>query len=93
MDEVRRFARMHDLSIGKASSRNAAIAPFLKSLAQLSTQDITSLRDSIIQFNVNDRSLDSWRQVIVRSQHSESDIGEKLSKWPPSRDKDKGPKS
>ena len=76
MDELRRFARMHDLSIGKASSRTAAIAPFLKSLSQLSIPEIASLRDSIIQSDVNDRSLDSWRQVIVRSQPSESDIEE-----------------
>lgn len=66
MDGLRRYAMMHDLSIGKASSRIAAIAPFLRSISQLSTPDILSLRDSIIQSDVDDRSLDRWRDVIVR---------------------------
>ena len=73
MGELRRFARMHDISIGNASSRTAAIAPFLRSLTQLTTSEIASLRDSIIQSDANDRSLDRWREVIVRSQPSESD--------------------
>ena len=74
MEELRRFARMHHLSIGKASSRNAAIAPFLKSLSQLPTPEIVSLRDSIIQSDVNDRSLERWRDVIVRPPPSKSDV-------------------
>ncbi len=76
MDELRRFARMHALSIGKASSRNAAIAPFLRSLSQLSTPEIVSIRDSVIQSEVNDRSLDRWREVIVRRQTSKPDAEE-----------------
>ena len=72
MDELRRFAMMHDLSIGKASSRTAAIAPFLKSLAELATPELLSLRDSIIQSNVDDRSLDRWRDVIVRPRPTKS---------------------
>ncbi len=80
MDELRRFAMMHDLSIGKASSRNAAIAPFLKSLSQLSVPEITLLRDAVIQSNVNDRSLDQWRDVIVRSRPSKSDADEATRK-------------
>lgn len=77
MGDLRRFAFRHNLSIGKASSRTAAIAPFLRSLSQLSTTDIASLRDSLIQFDANDRSLHRWREVIVRPQPSESDIEEK----------------
>ena len=72
MTELRRFARMHDLAIGKASSRNAAIAPFLRSLSRLSTPEIVALRDSIIQSNVNDRSLERWREVIVKSRPSQN---------------------
>ena len=73
MDELRRFARMHELSIGTASSRNAAIAPFLRSLSQLPTPEIVSLRNLIIQSDVNDRSLDMWRNVIVRPRSPKSD--------------------
>lgn len=74
MTELRRFADMHDLSIGKASSRTAAIAPLLKSLSQLSTPEIVSLRDSIIHSKVNDRSLDNWREVIVRPMPSKKPV-------------------
>jgi len=72
MSELRRFARMHDLSIGKATSRNAAISPFLKSLSELATPEIVALRDSMIQFTADDRSLEMWRSVIVRTRLSES---------------------
>lgn len=71
MAELRRFARKHGLSIGKASSRNAAIVPLLRSISELSTPEIVSLRDAIIHFNVNDRSLERWRDVIVRSRLSQ----------------------
>ena len=76
MGELRRFARMHDLALGKASSRDAAIAPLLRSLSQLSTPEIVSLRDFIIQSNVDDRSLERWREVIVRPRPSKSDAEE-----------------
>lgn len=66
MDELRRFALMHDLSIGKASSRTAAIAPFLRSLSKLETSEILSIRDSITHSDSDNRSLDRWRDVIVR---------------------------
>lgn len=79
MGDLRRFARMHDLSIGKASSRNAAIAPFLRSLSRLSTPEIISLRDSIIQSDIDDRSLERWRDVIVRPQPSKSAVEETKS--------------
>ena len=70
MGELRQFARMHDLAIGKASSRNAAIAPFLRALSQLSPPEIVSLRNSIIHSNVNDRSLERWRELIVKPRPS-----------------------
>ena len=66
MGELRRFAVMNDLAIGKASSRTAAIVPFLRSLSQLATPEILLLRDSITQARDDDRSLDKWRDVIVR---------------------------
>ena len=66
IDEFRRFARMHGIAIGRASSRYAAIAPFLRSLSQLSTPEIVSLRNSLIHSNASDRSLARWREVIVK---------------------------
>ena len=66
MGDLRGFATIHDLSIGNASSRTAAIPPFLRSLSQLSMAEISSLRDSVIRPNADDRSLDKWRDVIVR---------------------------
>ncbi|MDE2668022.1 MAG: hypothetical protein OXI51_00010 [Chloroflexota bacterium] len=83
MDELRRFAMMHGLSIGKASSRTAAIAPFLRSLAQLSTPEIVSLRESIGQSGVGERSLDRWREVIVRPPPSDADLAETNPDAPP----------
>ena len=76
MDELRRFAMMHDLSIGKASSRTAAIAPFLRSLSKFETLEVLSLRDSIAHSSVDDRSLDKWRDVIVRPRSHKSDAAE-----------------
>ena len=66
MNELRRFARMHDLAIGKASSRNSAIVPLLRSIAELETPAIVSLLDSVNEFGSNDRSLERWRDLIVK---------------------------
>ena len=66
MSEIRNFAVMNDLSLGKASSRSSAIPPLLRSLSKLSMPEINSLRDSLIESNVGDRSLERWRDVIVR---------------------------
>lgn len=70
MAELRRFAVMNDLSIGKASSRNSAIPPLLRSLSSLSTLEITSIRDSLFEARAGDRSLERWRDVIVRPRTS-----------------------
>lgn len=70
MAEFRQFALANNLSLGKASSRTAAIAPLLRSLSELSTPEIASLRDSLVLADVNDRSLESWRNVIVRPKTS-----------------------
>ena len=67
MSDLRNFARRNSLNIGKASSRNAAISPLLRSLSSLPLTEIVSLRDSMITFNSDDRSLARWRDVIVRS--------------------------
>ena len=66
MLEIRHFTVLHNLEIGSASSRKAAIAPLLRSLSKLPTPEIASLRDSMIQSKVDDRSLEKWREVIVR---------------------------
>ena len=76
MGDLRRFAMIHDLSLGKATSRTAAIAPFLRSLSQLSLPEMISLRDATIYSNVDDRSLDRWRDVIVRRPPGRSDSAE-----------------
>ena len=66
MSQLRYFAQTHDLTVGNATSRNAAIAPFLRSLAKLPTHEILSMRDSMIKASNDDRSLERWREVIVR---------------------------
>ena len=66
MAELRRFAREHDFAIGKASSRTAAIVPLLRSISELSTPEVSSLRDSIVHSDASDRSLERWRNVIVK---------------------------
>ena len=71
MAELREFAVMNDLSIGKASSRNSAIPPFLRSLSSLSTPELISLRDSLIESRTGDRGLERWRDVIVRPRISQ----------------------
>ena len=67
MSELRNFARRNNLNIGKSSSRSAAISPLLRSLSNLPITEIVSLRDSMVDFNSDDRSLARWRDVIVRS--------------------------
>ena len=79
MDSLRLFASMNELSIGKAKSRLAAIAPFLRSLSVLPTPEILSLRDSMLQSNDDeDRSLRRWREVIVGSRNRSNSSKEKV---------------
>lgn len=66
MDDLRQFARANDLSIGRASSRNAAIAPLLRSLSKLPASRIRDLREALVESETRDRSLESWRHLIVR---------------------------
>ena len=66
MNEIRQFARSHDLAIGKSSSRNTAIAPLLRSIAELETPAIISLLDSMTKLGADDRSLERWRDLIVK---------------------------
>ena len=65
MAEVRTFTWQHDLNIGKASSRNAAIPPFLRSISQLSVREIESLRDALIQDHGTKGDLERLSDVIV----------------------------
>ena len=71
MGELRQFARMHNLSIGKASSRNAAIVPLLGAMSELPTPEIVKLLESMGRTGPSDRSLESWRNLIVRPRFSE----------------------
>ena len=67
MEDLRRFAAVNDLPIGKASSRTAAIAPLLKSMSRLPIPEIAELRDSMMLRTSDDRSLERWRDLIVRT--------------------------
>ena len=66
LPEIRRFARTSGLTIGSASSRNAAIAPLLRSISELETAEITALLESTTSTGPEDRSLERWRELIVK---------------------------
>ena len=66
MADIRHFANTYGLSIGRGSSRNAAIAPLLQSMADLSAEEIAKLVEVLMKPKANDRSLESWRNVIVK---------------------------
>lgn len=76
MSDLRNFAWKHGLELGKASSRTAAIVPFLRSLSELSTPTIISIRDSLSGVNQDDRSLQSWWDVIVKPPNASSKADE-----------------
>ena len=50
MNDIRQFASMNDLTIGKASSRNAAIVPLLRSVSEMETPEIVSLLNNDNKF-------------------------------------------
>lgn len=66
MQDVRSFAFSHGLDIGKASSRNAAVAPLLKSLSKLPLEELRGIVKELADYVPDDRSLESWWNVIVR---------------------------
>ena len=68
MGELRQFANMQNLSIGKASSRRAAIVPLLRSIAERPSAEATQLLHLMVRPTRNDRSLQGWRDVIVGPQ-------------------------
>ena len=70
MSDIRHFARTSGLHIGKASSRNAAIAPLLRSLVELETIQIATLLDSLTKGATDDHSLERWRNLIVKPRSS-----------------------
>ena len=70
MCDLREFSSLHNLSIGKASSRRAAIVPLLRSIAQRSEAEASELLRLMVGRRDDDRSLQAWRHVIVRSQRS-----------------------
>ena len=71
MPEIRRFARMYDLAIGNASSRQEAIVPLLRSISEWQTESIIALLESITNSKPDDRSLERWRDLIVKPNRSE----------------------
>jgi hypothetical protein len=66
MSDIRQFALKHGLSIGKSGSRHATIAPLLRSMSDISTPLLASMLDDLVAYDPNDRSLERWRDVIVR---------------------------
>lgn len=70
MSDIRQFANMNDLTIGKASSRNAAIVPLLRSVSEMETPEIVSLLNTTKHFDTDDDSLERWRNLIVQPKPS-----------------------
>lgn len=70
MPEIRRFARTHNLEIGNASSRKAAIVPLLRSISEWETEAIADLLDSMTNYRTENRSLERWRDLIVKPNSS-----------------------
>ena len=70
MNDIRQFASMNDLTIGKASSRNAAIVPLLRSVSEMETPEIVSLLNTTTNFETDNHSLERWRNLIVRPKPS-----------------------
>lgn len=75
MAKLRKFAWENDLHIGRASSRNAAIAPLLRSLSQLSLSEIASIRESLLKEDGGGGSLERLRDVIVKPSQTEGPSG------------------
>ena len=69
MSELRRFSHTYGFSIGSATSRNKAIPPLLRSISDLETKEISDLIDTLIQVEPNDRSLERWRDLIVKKRN------------------------
>ena len=76
MSDIRNFARMHALSIGKASSRKAAIPPLLRSVSELETPVIIEMLASTPEPGNNDRSLERWRELIVKPRGQQGFVAE-----------------
>ena len=76
MSDIRQFARAHNLSIGKASSRKAAIPPLLRSVSELETSSIVALLASTPEPGNSDRSLERWRELIVKPRDQRSTVAE-----------------
>ena len=76
MSDIRQFSRVHNLSIGRASSRKAAIPPLLRSVSELETATIADLLASTPEPGNSDRSLESWRELIVKPRGRQGNIAE-----------------
>ena len=66
MAEIRDFARINGFDIGNASSRNGAIPALLRSISELEIQDIETLINSLAHETSDNRSLERWRDIIVK---------------------------
>lgn len=76
MSDIRQFSRVHDLSIGNASSRKAAIPPLLRSVSELETSAIVALLGSVPEPGGDDRSLERWRELIVKPRGRQGNVAE-----------------
>lgn len=77
MSDIRRFAREHNLSIGRASSRKSAIPPLLRAVSELETSEIAALLASTPESMNDDRSLERWRELIVKPRNQSATAAEK----------------
>lgn len=66
MNEIRNFAMLHGLSIGKATSRTAALPPLLRSVSELETPAIIALLESMPESDTGEGGLERWRELIVK---------------------------
>lgn len=66
LNEIRNFAMQHGLSIGKATSRTAALSPLLRSISELEMPAIIALLESMPESNTGEGGLERWWELIVK---------------------------
>ncbi len=75
LTDVRNFAQFNGLSIGRATSRDSALVPLLRSLATLSLDDMNGLYEDLIQrdWDRNSRpTLGQLRDAIIGSSRKDT---------------------
>ena len=68
MNEIRNFAMEHGLTIGRATSRTAALSPLLRSVSELETPAIIALLESMPESDTGEGGLERWRELIVKQE-------------------------